>query len=227
VAVDGVVEPDETVILTLGSPTNATLGAITVHTVTIDAQPPPTVTLTAGAQTVGEAVGTATITAQLSSPSSQAVTVPFTVGGTATSGADYSITGSPITIPAGNTTGAVTVTVVPDGVVELDETVIVTLGAPTNATLGAITAHTLTIAAQPLPTVSFSAATQSVNEGVGTATITAQLSGPSTQAVTVPFTVGGTRPAARYTITTSPITIRLEARATVTVTVGADAVASG
>jgi acylphosphatase len=225
VVADGVAEPDETVIVTLGTPTNATRGATTVHTLTIAAQV-PTVSFTAAAQTVGEGVGTATITAQLSSSSTQPVTVPFTVGGTAANPADYTISASPITIPAGNTTGTITVTVVADGVAEPDETVIVTLGTPTNATLGATTVHTVTITGQ-VPTVSFTAAAQSVAEGVGTATITAQLSSSSAQTVTVPFTVGGTATnPADYTISASPITIPAgNTTGTITVTVVADAVA--
>ena len=70
----------------------------------------PTVSFTAAAQTVSEGVGTATITAQLSGISTQAVTVPFTVGGTAANPADYTITASPLTIAAGNTTATITVT---------------------------------------------------------------------------------------------------------------------
>ena len=73
--------------------------------------------------------------------------MPFTVGGTATNPADYTITASPLTIAAGSTTGTITVTVVADAVAEPDETVIVTMGAPTNATLGATTVHTLTVSA--------------------------------------------------------------------------------
>ena len=226
VAADGVAELGETVVVTMGAPTNATQGATTVHTLTIAAQPAPTVSFTAAAQSVAEGVGAATITAQLSSPSSQAVTVPFTVGGTAANPADYTITASPITIAAGNTTGTATVTIVADGVAEPDETVIVTMGAPTNATLGATTVHTLTITAQ-VPSVSFTAAAQSVAEGVGTATITAQLSQASTQTVTVPFTVGGTATnPADYTVTASPITITAgNTTGTITVTVVADGVA--
>ncbi|HJS43774.1 MAG TPA: Calx-beta domain-containing protein, partial [Gemmatimonadales bacterium] len=106
-----------------------------------------TVSFTAAAQSVGEGVGTATITAQLSSASSQTVTVPFTVSGTAANPADYTITASPLTITAGNTSASITVTVVADAVAEGDETVIVTMGTPTNATLGATTVHTLTITA--------------------------------------------------------------------------------
>ncbi len=222
---DGVAEPDETVIVTLGSPTNATLGATTVHTLTILGQI-PTVSFTAASQAVGEGVGTATITAQLSSTSSQVVTVPFTVGGTATNPADYTITASPLVIAAGSTTATITVTVVADGVAEPDETVIVTLGTPTNAVLGATTSHTLTITGQ-VPTVNLTAAVQAVSEGAGTATITAQLSGTSTQAVTVPYTVSGTATnPADYTITASPLVIAAgSTTATITVTIVADGVA--
>jgi hypothetical protein len=222
---DGVAEPDETVIVTLGSPTNATLASPSVHTLTIAAQPLPTVNLTSASQTVSEGVGTATITAQLSGPSSQVVTVPFTVGGTALNPADYTRSGGPITIPAGSTNGTITVTTVADGVAEPDETVIVTLGSPTNATLASPSVHTLTIAGQ-IPTVSFTAATQTVAEGA-VATITAQLSEPSTQAVTVPYTVGGSASdPADYTIDASPLTIPAgSTTGTVTVTVVADGVA--
>jgi Cu/Zn superoxide dismutase len=203
-----------------GTPGNRSTGL----TLTVEAI--PTVSFTAAAQTVSEGVGTATITAQLSSASSQTVTVPFTVGGTAVDPADYTITASPLTITAGNTTATITVTVVADAVAEPDETVIVTLGTPTNATLGATTVHTLTIGAQ-VPTVSFTQAAQSVNEGVGTTTITALLSSVSSQTVTVPFTVGGTAvDPADYTITASPLTITAGSTiATITVTVVADAVA--
>jgi hypothetical protein len=204
---DGVAEPNETVVVTLGTPTNATLGATTVHTLTIAGQV-PTVTFATASQTVSELVGTALIVVQLSGPSTQAVTVPYTMGGTATNPADYTITASPLVIPAGSLTGTITVTVVNDGVAEPNETVVVTMGTPTNATLGATPVHTLTILAQ-LPTVSFTAASQTVNENVGTVTITAQISGPSTQDVTVPYTVAGTatNPADYTVIDPSPIVI--------------------
>jgi len=189
VVADGVAEPDETVIATLGTPTNATLGATTVHTLTITGQV-PTVSFTAAAQAVGEGVA-ATITAQLSSISTQTVTVPYTVGGTATNPADYTITASPLVIAAGSTTATITVTVATDSVAEPNETVVVTMGTPINATAAAPTVHTLTIAAQ-LPSVFFTAASNSVSENVGTATISLRLSSPSSQTVSVPFTLSGT-----------------------------------
>ena len=62
------------------------------------------------------------------------VIVPFTVTGTATDPADYTITASPITIPAGSLNGNITITIAGDTIDENDETVIVTMGTPTGAT---------------------------------------------------------------------------------------------
>ncbi len=203
-------EDNETVVVTMGTPTNASQGATTVHTATIsDNDDPPTVSFTSAAQSGAENTGTMTITAQLSAASGLPVTVPYTVGGTAT-GADYSITASPITIAAGSTIQTITITVTDDALDENNETVMVTMGTPTNASQGATTVHTATIADNDAPpTVTFTSAGQSVAENGGPLTITAQLSAVSGLAVTVPFTTGGdaTGGGTDYTITASPITI--------------------
>ena len=140
-----------------------------------------------------ESAGTLTVTAQLSVVSGQTVTVPFTVSGTASSPADYTITASPIVIPAGATSGAITITVADDALDELDETVVVTMGAPGNGTAGGTITHTATITDNdPQPSMTFTTAAQSGAENEGTITVTAQLSAISGQNVTVPFTVSGT-----------------------------------
>ncbi len=65
----------------------------------------------------------------------------FTTDGTASGGTDYSaVTAGSLTIPAGDTTATLTVTVLDDGVVEPDETFTVTLADPVNATLADATA---------------------------------------------------------------------------------------
>ena len=208
---DALDEPDETVIVTLGTPTNATLGTTTVHTATItDGNDPPNVQFPATSQSVGEGAGTVTITAQLSAASGQEVAVPFTVSGTATQGTDFTITPSSITIPAGSTAADITITVIDDGLDEPDETVIVTLGTPTNATLGTTTVHTATITDDDVPNVEFTAVSQSVGEGTSTVTLTAQLSSVSSQDVAVFFAInaGGTAiQGTDFTITPSPISI--------------------
>lgn len=116
--------------------------------------PPPTVQFAAAAQAAGEAAGTMIVTVALSAAYGLPVTVPFSVGGTATGGGvDYSVTAGPLTIPAGATTATITITVVNEALCEANETVVVTLGTPTNATLGSTSAHTATILDNDPPAV--------------------------------------------------------------------------
>jgi hypothetical protein len=70
------------------------------------------------------------------------VTVPLTISGTATSD-DYVLTDS-VVISEG-LSGSVVMSISEDAVVESDETVVIALGTPTNAALGAVTERTVTI----------------------------------------------------------------------------------
>jgi hypothetical protein len=66
----------------------------------------------------------------LMTPSSGSpIDVTFSVGGTAADPADYTIAGSPITIPAGNTTWNIPITVVNDSTNEGDDTIVITMTA--------------------------------------------------------------------------------------------------
>jgi len=224
---DALDEVDETVVLTLGVPTNATLGATSVHTATIaDDDAAPTVQFMLANQSNAEGVTTVTATVQLLAASGQQVTVPFTVSGTAVDPADYTVSASPVVIPAGQTTGMITVTVVDDVLNESAETVVLSLGAPINATLGATTVHTATITDNDgFPTVQFTSASQSNAEGATTVTATVQLSAVSALDVTVPFTMGGTAvDPDDYTVSASPVVINAgQTAGTVTLTVVDDA----
>jgi hypothetical protein len=75
------------------------------------------------------------------------VTVDYAVtGGTATGGGvDYTLAAGTLTFAAGTTTQNITVTVVDDALDEPDETVIIALSGPSNATLGTVDEHTFTI----------------------------------------------------------------------------------
>ncbi|MBI3922205.1 MAG: hypothetical protein HY318_12360, partial [Armatimonadetes bacterium] len=161
----------------------------------MDEAPPgaKTVAFTSASQSSAGESGTITVTAQLSAVHTADVTVPFTVSGTATGGGtDYTITGT-ITIPAGQLTGTATITITPDSLDEDDETVILTMGTPTNASKGATTVHTATITDDdPAPTVQFTSAGQTSAGESGTMPLTAQLSAISGKNVTVPFTRTGT-----------------------------------
>jgi hypothetical protein len=192
---DSLDEGNETVIVTMGPPVNATADRYDVHTITItDNDDPPSVEFTLDSQAKEGEGGMATITAQLSAVSGKDVTVPFTVNvaSTAVDPGDYSITASPLTITAGSTTADITIAVADDSLKEDDETVIVDMGTPTNATQGATTTHTVTIEDDPLDTttgVTFTSVAQFTAAESGTAVITAQLSAASGLDVTVPFTI--------------------------------------
>ncbi len=143
---DSVFEADETVIVTLGTPTHAATAGNIVHTATVtDDEMAPTVQFTVASQTEAENVGTMTLIAELSTILTEEVTIPFSVDGSATDGMDYTITSSPISIAAGSTTAEITLTVNEDNEDEPNETVTVTIGTPTNATAFGTTAHTATI----------------------------------------------------------------------------------
>lgn len=231
---DGLDENNETVIVDMGSPTNATLGATTSHTATItDDDTPPTVTFTSASQSSADETNgsTMTITAQLSALSGIDITIPFTVNGGSTAtgaGTDYSISGSPLSITAGSTTANIIITIVGDTLDETNETVIVDMGTPVNATQGATTTHTATITDDDTtPTVTFTSASQSSAGETGAMTITAQLSATSSQNVTVPFTVNGASTAtgggADYSISTSPLNITAgSTTANITITIATD-----
>ncbi|MFN6085284.1 MAG: tandem-95 repeat protein [Fluviicola sp.] len=123
---DAISEPSETVIADITSVTGgngATENGVQTATVTITDNDAPTVTLT-GTTTIAEnAVGTTTLTATLSNVATTDVTVTLTYTGTAV-GSDYVASSTTITIPAGSTTGTVTIDPTDDIVIEGDETVI-------------------------------------------------------------------------------------------------------
>jgi len=66
--------------------------------------------------------------------------------GTAQAGSDYTAINSTMTIPAGQPSASVSISLLDDDTVENDETLTLTLSNPANAKLGAISSATLTIA---------------------------------------------------------------------------------
>ena len=191
---DATDEAGETVALTLSAPTGATLGATDTATLTItDNDDAPTVGFSAAAYAVSESGGSATITATLSAASGLTATVAYaTSDGTATAGTDYTAAGGTLTFAPGVTTQTFTVSITGDTIDEANETIALALSAPSNATLGATDAATLTITDDDAPpTVQFNAATYTVAEGGGSATITATLSAASGLTATVTYATTG------------------------------------
>src|SRR5262249_24918078 len=65
-----------------------------------------------------------------------ALTVFFTLSGTATQGTDYQPIGTSVTIPAGQSSADITLTAIDDSLVEGNETAILTLSSSADYTVG-------------------------------------------------------------------------------------------
>lgn len=128
----------ETVILGLSSPANATIGAISSHTATItDDDGTPTLSIVDAAVTEGNSgTKSTTVTVNMAGTSGSTVTVNYaTSNGTADS-SDYIPTSGTLTWTAGQS-GAKTFTVYifGDTLAEPNETVILAISNPANATI--------------------------------------------------------------------------------------------
>ena len=187
-------EANETVVVEISGVTNGTEFGTQLDTVTItDDDAAPTVTLAIAPASIGEAAGTATVTATLSAISGQNVTVDLAFSGTATNVSDYVRSGVQIVILAGSTSGTVTLTAVQDLLDESNETVVVDISNVTNGTEFGIQQDTVTITDDDAaPNVTLAIAPANIAEAAGTATVTATLSAISGQDVTVNLAFSGT-----------------------------------
>ncbi|MCX7423823.1 MAG: hypothetical protein NT013_30385, partial [Planctomycetia bacterium] len=204
---DSVVEPNETVVLTVNEGSNYVVGSPTAATATItndDAE----ISVTAAPTSVAED-GTPNLVYTFTrvGATSAALTANFTISGTATpvvtstSAVDYAqtgaatfnvTTGGTISFPAGQTTVVVTINPTADTVIESDETVVLTLTPTTTYSVGTANTATGTIANDD-PRVTLAVTPASVAEnGTANSVYTFTRTGATTSALTVNFDVSGT-----------------------------------
>ncbi|MBD2624718.1 DUF4347 domain-containing protein [Microcystis flos-aquae FACHB-1344] len=162
---------------------------------------PQTVTLSISPSSVSED-GTANMayTFTRSGVTTDALTVNYTVGGTATFSTDYTQSGAAtftsttgtVTFAANATTAKVTIDPTADTIVESNETVILTLAAGTGYTVGTTTSVTGTITNDDT-SVTLAVSPASVTEdGTTNLIYTFTRSGLTTNPLTVNYTLGGT-----------------------------------
>lgn len=117
---------------TIGTPDAATLNIV-------DNDTAPGVNLSVSGSPLAEDGGNATVTATLSNPSSQDVTIQFAFSGTATGGGvDYTASASSILVPAGDLSGSISLTSLNDELYEGDETLVVDIDRVSNGSEGTI-----------------------------------------------------------------------------------------
>jgi Calx-beta domain len=126
-------EHHETYFLNLANPSNAGLAELRGVGTILDNDPLPTLSVSDTSATEGEP---ATFTATLSRASGKTIVVNYsTADGTATGLDDYSASSGTLTFAPGETSRTVRVDTTEDGAVEPDETFLLNLFNPTNATL--------------------------------------------------------------------------------------------
>ena len=194
---DVIDEANETIIMTLSSPTQSTLGSQSSSTYTIaDNDAEPEVGFESGSSGGVESILGPNLTVSLSAVSGKTVSVNYSVsGGTAVgTGTDFTLVAGTLTFPAGVGTQDIPLTVIDDALDENDETIIVSVSSPNNAVLSSNIAHTYMITDDDLPpTVGFISDSTGGGERALTPSYTVDLSAASGKIVTVNYSaVDGT-----------------------------------
>ncbi|MBL8828063.1 MAG: cadherin-like domain-containing protein, partial [Planctomycetaceae bacterium] len=223
---DPLPEPAETILMTLGSPINGTLGAVNTHTVTIlDNDAGVSVQLATATMTVNEAGGSFPVSVTLSSLATNEIVVPLNFAGTATT-KDYNVSEQEVRIPAGQTRATFTILLTDDQLDELTETIVVSLGPPSGgASFGTPITTTITIDDND-PVVSFARGSDITTDAAGTVTVVAETVSPVIEAISIPFAVvsSASNPA-DYTISANQFDFASGAStAAITITINADGV---
>jgi hypothetical protein len=196
---DSTIEPDETVELTLVAGVGYDVGtqAAVVGTITNDDFPRVSLGLSL-ASVPEDGASNLVYTFTRTGPTLSALTINYTVAGTATLGSDYTgIAGTPatktVTFLAGSSTATVTVDPTPDDIAEEDETVALRLVDGAGYVVDTSAAVVGIITNDDLPKIYFAVSPQSVTEDGADKLVYGFLrTGPNTSALTVNYTVAGT-----------------------------------
>ncbi|MBA3502428.1 MAG: hypothetical protein H0T65_18845, partial [Deltaproteobacteria bacterium] len=197
---DTVAEPDEQIVITLGSPTGAELGSDT-HTLTISANTLPRVTLSTAASTGNEG-DTETITFTLDKAANGPATVNYTVVGVTAQAsgtfADFTLASGVVTFPTNSVMQTVSLVTIEDVRNELAETLSITLTTSTAILVDAAAGPTTQVHTigddDAVPSLSFTPTMSSVTEGdasTSPATLTVTLSAASGRTVQLAYAVNG------------------------------------
>jgi hypothetical protein len=213
---DTLVEPNETIKVTLAPGTGYTVGSPSNATVILRSDDTRvTVAATDATATEANLANTGKFTFTRTGNTAGVLTVKFTVSGTATAGTDYNSLGTSVAFAAGATTAVKTVIPKQDTLQEANESVVLTLAAGTGYTVGTPkTATVILTSNDPVTQTVTVAATDATATEAGptngrftftrTGATAAALSAP----VTVAFTVSGTAtPGTDYNSLSPTVTI--------------------
>ena len=187
---DGITESNETFNVIISNPSSgATIADATGVITIIDDEAVPSVGFASSTSGNAESTSSAAIAVNLSTSSASSITVNYSVSGTATgSGTDYRLADGTLTFAAGETSKNITIAnIISDALNESNETVVLTLSDPTNASLGTIE-HTYTITDDDAqPSLSINDVSYTESGSAGNATFTVTLSAASGKDVEVDY----------------------------------------
>uniref|UniRef100_UPI001BFC8773 MBG domain-containing protein n=1 Tax=Echinicola shivajiensis TaxID=1035916 RepID=UPI001BFC8773 len=146
---DALYEGDETITIDIASVMNGVENGAQQQTFTIlEDDLAPTVSLEVvdfWNPITDESGGYAFVRGKIDAVAGTSITIPLSFSGTAVEGTDYETTYPTITLSPGQTMDSIRVKSLLDGIEEGDETIIIDMGAPTNAIKGSPDQVTLTI----------------------------------------------------------------------------------
>ncbi len=196
---DTVEESNETVRITGTSTASNVTGVIATSLAINDDDITLTVSLDLSLTSISENAGSTTVTATLNSPSTVETTITISADPTSpATESDYTLSGSTLTIAAGQTesTGNVTITAVDNPVDAPDRTVQVQgTTENTQGVTGPSTVELTITDDEGAPTVTLSLEPSTITEDGGSTTVTAMLNHPSIAATTVTVTALANPPA--------------------------------
>lgn len=212
IANDGIFENAETFQTVLAVPGSVVSGVVTPtlaspFTVTLtitNTDPMPQVRFSAADVVLAENAVQPAVSVQLTQQSELTTTVQYTaVAGTAHAGQDFAALAGTLTFAPLQLTQPLPLTLLLDSRYELTETFGLSLTSPVSATLGTPAVATVTVQnVDPLPTVSFEAASYAWRENDGGQAAAVRLSAPSEVTATVAYslTAGSAAAGADYQI---------------------------
>jgi hypothetical protein len=180
-------ETSEAFSVQLTNPVNSTISDDEGVATITDNDPIPA--LTVADRKVSESASTVIITVRLSAVSGQDVTVEYdTSNGTATAGDDYLGTTDTLTIPAGNASGTVNVSLIGDVELEENETFTFTISSPDNATIADSSGTVTILDDEPRPLVSVQSA-QGAIEGAQPGYVRLKRTGSTSEALSITYQI--------------------------------------
>ena len=188
---DSEFELTESVVITLqgtpnynvGSPSEASIGITDNDTsVSIVASDP---------EANEEGLATGSFEVSRVGPTTEAMTVFYTVDGTADNGIDYDQLSGSVVIPAGSRTTSIIVTPIDDNTIEGPETVRLTLTPNFAYTIGVLDAATVNIVDNEKPNVTIVTTENGSEIGPTAGRFTVRRNGPTTTPLTVFYTIAG------------------------------------